>query len=116
METAKSYLSTIIPLENEVFSGGFGLAILALGAKFLRGGSSAALTVIRKNIFITLEVTSKDRSYPWVLQWISAQGKRTQHLSVDTCLSSVGGRVSTSFSFVPGMINKYYVQIQLIIL
>lgn len=75
---------------------------MAFGAQMMRNGSKMGLSLLRKNLFITLEVTSKDRSYPWILQWLTAQGRKTQHLSVDTIMQSSSGKVSTSFSFVPG--------------
>jgi chaperone BCS1 len=60
------------------------------------------MAIARRNLLVTLEVTSKDRSYPWVLQWLSAQGKRTQHLSVETSLRPLQGQMATTFGFVPG--------------
>jgi mitochondrial chaperone BCS1 len=96
-------INKLIQLDNPVFSGGFGLAMLAAGAQLLRFGSSAAMNIARKNLFVTLEVTSKDRSYPWVLHWLTARGSRTQHLSVETTLkSTLSGGTNTRFGFVPG--------------
>lgn len=70
--------------------------------------------MLRRRFLVTLEVTSKDKAYPWVLQWISAQGVRTQHLSVETAFtaptsvvaSSARGGIATGtgikFQLVPG--------------
>ena len=45
---------------------------------------------------------SKDRSYPWMLQWLGNHGMRTQHVSVDTAFSkAANGRLHTNFTFVP---------------
>lgn len=94
---------TLFPASNPVFSGGFGLALLAGGAQALRMGTTIGMKLIRRHFLVTLEVTSKDRSYPMVLQWLYSQGTRTQHLSVETSLkpsSSTSG--SISYNFVPG--------------
>jgi chaperone BCS1 len=61
----------------------------------------------RKHLTVTLEVTSKDQSYPWVLNWLhahSAAHKSTmrQHVSVETYARKLdNGAVKTSFDFVP---------------
>lgn len=95
-------ISSFLPTDNPVFSGGFGLAVLGVGAQILRKSSTVAMQMARKHLLVTLEVTNKDRSYPWVLQWLTNQGTRTQHLSVETSLqSSSSGGVSTKFGFVP---------------
>lgn len=95
--------SKIFPSDNPVFSGGFSLAVLAAGAQLLRMGSTSMLALLKKNCLVTLEVTSKDRAYPWVLQWLTSQGNRTQHLSVETMMKAAGpNRSALSFSFVPG--------------
>lgn len=89
--------------ENAVFTGGFGLAVVALGAQLLRTGSTVGLRLLRQNLLVTMEVTSKDRSYPWVLRWLSSHNTRTRHLSVETSVASSSGRGSNvKFSLVPG--------------
>nr|KAG5704444.1 hypothetical protein BaRGS_024299 [Batillaria attramentaria] len=51
---------------------------------------------------ITLEVTSQDKSFHWLLQWISRYATRTQHLSVETTFTQTDtGKVNTQFDFVP---------------
>ena len=52
--------------ENQVFAGGFGLAILAAGAQTVKAGSRLGLTLLKRHFLITMEITSKDRAYPWV--------------------------------------------------
>jgi chaperone BCS1 len=100
---------SILPADNPVFSGGFGLAILAAGATVLRTSVQTSLRMLKRNFLVTLEVTSKDRSYPWVLQWLSNQGggvfgrRTTQHLSVETTFKPVVGNAhNMSFDLVPG--------------
>lgn len=57
----------------------------------------------RRYYMTTVEVTCKDKSYPWVLDWIATKGARkTQHLSVDTTFAeSEGGKIQTKYNFVP---------------
>ena len=96
-----SEIKNLLPTDNPVFSGGFGLAVLGICTQLLRKGSAVAMQMARKNLLVTLEVTSKDKSYPWVLQWLTLRGTRTQHLSVETTLTSSQSGVTTSFDFVP---------------
>lgn len=96
-------LGSIFSSSNPVFSGGFGLAVLAAGAQILRQGSKIGIQFLKRNFLVTLEVTSKDRSYPWVLNWIVSKGTRTQHLSVETSFKpSVGNTTNMKFDLVPG--------------
>jgi chaperone BCS1 len=104
---------------NPVFSGGFGLAIIAVGASLCRSTIRLSTDLLKRRLLITLEVTSKDRAYPWVLQWLANQGKNTQHLSVDTNIRNLGGnQMTTSFNFVPGpgqhfiKYKGYYISVQ----
>src|SRR5262249_17438946 len=51
---------------------------------------------------------SRDKSYPWFLQWVSAQSVRTPHLAVETVFKQHENEsVSTQFSLVPGL-GKHY--------
>eukprot|EP01038_Epipyxis_sp_PR26KG_P013543 gene13543-18167_t len=86
---------------NSVFSGGIGLAVLAGSAQFLRQGSRIGLQILKRNFLVTLEITSKDRAYPWVLQWLNARSSSNRHLSVETSLSASNSNI-VRFSFVPG--------------
>ncbi|CAM9387081.1 unnamed protein product, partial [Ectocarpus fasciculatus] len=93
--------------DNPVFSGGFGLAVLAAGASALRGASQVAMTMARRHFLVTLEVTSKDRSYPWVLQWLAKRQFKNQHLSVETSLRAKSDGTVSVFDFVPGPGNHF---------
>ena len=69
--------------ENPFFSAGFGLMGITVGLSFLRTGFQQATVLARRQCFVTLEIPSKDKSYHWVLQWISARAATsTRHLSV----------------------------------
>lgn len=97
-------LSRLFSPDNAVFSGGFGLAVVAAGAQVLRSGYKVGVQMLRRHFLVTLEVTSKDRSYPWMLQWLSMHGgARTQHLSVETAFKpTVGNTGNMTFDLVPG--------------
>jgi mitochondrial chaperone BCS1 len=86
--------------DNPVFAGGIGLAVIAAGAQIARNGYQVGIRMLRRQFLVTMEVTSKDRSFPWVLNWLSIQsGARTQHLSVETITKPAAG---TSFRLVHG--------------
>lgn len=82
-----------------VIAGGAGLAALSLGLSAFRGTTRLALSTIRRRATTTLEVTSRDAAYPWVLHWL----KRThpsasfRHASVTTLQSDDG----PTFDLVP---------------
>merc|ERR1712038_331864 len=60
------------------------------------------MIAFRRHCMMTLEVTGRDKSYSWLLQWISSRGTRTQHLSVETTSNQTEtGKIATNFDFVP---------------
>ena len=87
---------------NPYFGAGFGLVGVGAGLALLRKGSQFAMVAFRRFCMITLEVPSRDKSYQWLLQWISAQASWTQHLSAETSFQQLeNGSVRTRFDFVP---------------
>ena len=46
-------------LSNPIFSGGFGLALLATGAQALRLGSTMGMNYLKRYYLVTLEVIIK---------------------------------------------------------
>lgn len=86
-----------------MFGAGFGLISLGLAATVARKGLQVGMIVFRRHYMTTVEVTCKDKSYPWVLDWVAKRGARkTQHLSVDTAfVETEGGKVETKYNFVP---------------
>ena len=92
----------LLPLDNELFSGGLGLAAMGMALQVARRSSTAASMLARRHLMMTLEVTS-GRGVPWVLQWLNAHGRRTQHLSVTTAVErAIDGSSSLTFDLVPG--------------
>eukprot|EP00967_Tisochrysis_lutea_P129861 scaffold223843_cov24-Tisochrysis_lutea.AAC.4 len=108
-----SRMSALIGLEdNPYFSAGFALGVAGTGLAALRGAGRAALTLAQRHLLVTLEVTSKDKSYPWVLQWLTEQAQSSgtgtssgafrQHVSVDTVVQRLAnGKIETRFEFAP---------------
>ncbi|XP_047134268.1 mitochondrial chaperone BCS1 isoform X1 [Hydra vulgaris] len=89
--------------ENPYFSAGFGLVGVGTGLAIMRKGMQFGFVMFRRHCMVTLEVTSKDKSYEWLLQWmIQKQAKQTQHLSVFTTFQQhETGKVNAQFDFTP---------------
>lgn len=101
------YLSTLG--DNPYFGAGAGLFGIGLLAAVGRRGLQIGAVVFRRHFMITMEVTSRDKSYHWLLQWITKYGTHTQHLSVDTEFhQSAAGQIKTRFHFVPSPGNHYF--------
>jgi chaperone BCS1 len=114
-------------LENPYFSAGFGLfgvgTLAAIGRKSILQGAALA----RRRVLVTLEIPSKDKSYPWVLHWLTSLEQRmtvqehsttakwlqkwrpkSNQLSVETSFKQHdNGAIATQFSLVPGMGNHW---------
>ncbi|KAK7103843.1 mitochondrial chaperone BCS1-like [Littorina saxatilis] len=87
---------------NPYFSAGAGLFGVGMAAAVLKRGTQFGTILFRRHCMITLEVTSQDKSFHWLLQWISRYGTRTQHLSVETTFNQTDtGKINTQFAFVP---------------
>ncbi|KAJ7405245.1 Mitochondrial chaperone BCS1 [Willisornis vidua] len=94
--------------DNPYFGAGFGLVGVGTVLAVARKGAQFGLVAFRRHYMITLEVPSKDKSYQWLLNWVSHHAKHTQHLSVETSyLQHESGRVSTKFDFVPSIGNHF---------
>lgn len=91
--------------DNNFFTAGFGLFTVGAGAAILRKGLQGAIILFRRNYMITLEVPCRDKSYQWLLQWITKRGARnTQHLSVETSFEQKDtGHVRTKYEFIPSV-------------
>ncbi|XP_041120256.1 mitochondrial chaperone BCS1 [Polyodon spathula] len=88
--------------DNPYFGAGFGLVGLGTAMAIARKGAQLGMIAFRRHYMITLEVPSKDKSYQWLLSWITKHARHTQHLSVETSyLQHESGRVHTQFDFIP---------------
>ncbi|XP_019378208.1 PREDICTED: mitochondrial chaperone BCS1 [Gavialis gangeticus] len=94
--------------DNPYFGAGFGLVGVGTALALARKGAQAGLVAFRRHYMITLEVPSKDKSYQWLLSWISHHAQHTQHLSVETSYQQhESGRVTTRFDFMPSPGNHF---------
>lgn len=89
--------------DNPYFSAGFGLVGVGSGLAVLRKASQLGFVLFRRRCLITLEISSKDKSYDWMLQWMTqTRARHTQHLSVSTSFHQQNtGKVLTNFDFSP---------------
>ena len=88
--------------DNPYFSAGFGLVGVGTALALLRKGGQFAFIAFRRHAMITLEVPSKDRSFQWLLQWITLNARKAQHLSVETTFhQNDTGKINTKFDFIP---------------
>ncbi|XP_063993794.1 mitochondrial chaperone BCS1 [Diachasmimorpha longicaudata] len=106
--TIVEYFQTLS--DNPYFGAGFGLAGLGIGAAMLRKSSQFAMVLFRRHYMITLEVPCRDKSYQWLLQWITHKGaKKTQHLSVETSFELKDtGSVKTKYEFIPSIGTHFF--------
>lgn len=122
-EVSRSWFAAL--RANPYFVAGFGLSVLGTGLALARGVGGGAVKLAKRHFLVTLEVTSKDRSYPWVLSWLTAKAARqggvagspagggwfsgvastlAQHVSVSTHIAGndlSGGPDQIRFDFAP---------------
>ncbi|PNF40850.1 Mitochondrial chaperone BCS1 [Cryptotermes secundus] len=96
--------------DNPYFGAGFGLFGLGAGAAVLRKCFQGSLILFRRHYMITLEVPCRDKSYQWLLQWITEKGARqTQHLSVETSFEQKDtGQIKTTYDFIPSVGTHFF--------
>lgn len=95
--------------DNPYFGAGAGLFGVGMAAAVGRKSAQMGMIVFRRHCMITLEVPSKDKSYYWLLQWISVRGTKTQHLSVETSFhQSDSGRITTKYDFIPSPGSHFF--------
>ncbi|XP_047366609.1 mitochondrial chaperone BCS1 [Vespa velutina] len=106
--TIVDYIHTLS--ENPYFGAGFGLFGVGAGAAILRKGMQMGMIFFRRHYMITLEVPCRDKSYQWLLQWITHKGARkTQHLSVETSFEQKEtGQIKTKYDFIPSIGTHFF--------
>uniref|UniRef100_A0A6P7G6Y3 Mitochondrial chaperone BCS1-like n=1 Tax=Diabrotica virgifera virgifera TaxID=50390 RepID=A0A6P7G6Y3_DIAVI len=102
------FISTLS--DNPYFGAGFGLFGVGAGAALLRKAFQSSLILFRRHYMITLEVPCRDKSYQWLLQWMTSKGARqTQHLSVETSFEQKdSGLIKTKYDFIPSIGTHFF--------
>ncbi|GAA5871224.1 hypothetical protein JCM16303_000685 [Sporobolomyces ruberrimus] len=114
---------------NPYFSAGFGLMALGVGAQILRRSAVYGATLAQRRMLVSLEISSKDPSYLWFLQWMSQQSAhqaklaqkplrgieglasrlKSHELAVETKYEQrKDGSSTAEFSLVPGPGTHYF--------
>ncbi|KAL4878670.1 BCS1 N terminal-domain-containing protein [Aspergillus karnatakaensis] len=114
---------------NPFFTAGFGLAGLTVGARFAQQGLRHGVDFIRRRMLVEVEITHKDDSYKWFLNWMRVyqQGQlyeaqsaasrsgfvdsllrkltpSMRHFSMETkTVTHSNGAINTHFAMVPGL-------------
>ncbi|KAH6580490.1 hypothetical protein BASA61_009604 [Batrachochytrium salamandrivorans] len=91
---------------NPYFSAGFGLIGVTAGLALLRTGTMHGITMARRRLLVSLEIPSKDHSYAWFLQWMTANTARNM-----ASATSLPNRVSSrtgSASWPSGLLRRYF--------
>ena len=95
--------------DNPYFSAGFGLVGVGAGLAAGRQALSIGLILFRRHCMMTLEITHRDQSYPWVLNWLTHHHKAAQHLSVVTQFHQRdSGQFISKFNFVPSVGTHFF--------
>lgn len=102
------YISTLS--DNPYFGAGFGLFGVGAAAAILRKALQGSMILFRRHCMITLEVPCRDKSYQWLLHWITEKGARqTQHLSVETSFEQKDtGHINTKYDFIPSIGTHFF--------
>ncbi|ODO11840.1 hypothetical protein I350_00624 [Cryptococcus amylolentus CBS 6273] len=110
------------------FSAGAGLMGIGVVLTALRRSVTLGATFAQRRMLVTLEIPSKDRSYPWFLEWMAhqtaaqqkgkakapglfgfGQGLRSHELAVETSYKQhENGASEAVFNLVPGPGTHYF--------
>ncbi len=60
---------------NPIFSAGFGLMVFGAALGIARKGLTVGAAGAQRRMLVSLEITSKDRAYPWFLYWMGKQAE-----------------------------------------
>lgn len=69
--TPPSFLNLDALFNNPLFAGGIGLAGLGAAAAIARKAAIRGAFLVRRRLLVNLEINQQDKSYPWILQWLS---------------------------------------------
>ncbi|KAI8902651.1 BCS1 N terminal-domain-containing protein [Globomyces pollinis-pini] len=110
---------------NPYFSAGAGILGLTAVSGLAMKGVGHLSFLAKRRLLVSLEIPSKDRSYPWFLDWMAKQSKikpkdnsiinrmmnkKLHQLSVETIFTKeVNGSSTAHFTLVPGQ-GKHFFQ------
>lgn len=95
--------------DNPYFGAGFGLVGVGAGLAVGRQAYSIGLILFKRHCMMTLEITHRDQSYPWILNWLTHYHRKAQHLSVVTQFHQRdSGQFSSKFNFVPSVGTHFF--------
>lgn len=96
--------------DNPYFGAGFGLFGVGAAVAVARKLSQYGMILFRRHYMMTIEVPCRDKSYQWLLQWITTHAaKQTQHISVETTFHQHDtGRVNVKYSFIPSVGTHFF--------
>lgn len=72
------------PSGKELLKATVGMLLVNGTVSLLYQGSSFLLDEIRSKFFVTLEITNKDESFQWIVEWLSQQpvSARASHVTL----------------------------------
>src|SRR5271170_8018108 len=93
---------------NPYFSAGFGLIGLGAGLAVARRGLLSSVSLLQRQLLVTLEIPSHDHSHAWFLHWMARHQasksktlSRSHHLAVETTFKQhENGSAMTTFELV----------------
>lgn len=95
--------------DNPYFSAGFGLVWVGAGLAGAKQVVSIGQILLRRHCMMTLEITHRDQSYSWILNWLTHHHKNAQHLSVMTQIQQRdSGHFTSRFNFVPSVGTHFF--------
>ncbi|KNH05171.1 ATP-dependent chaperone [Perkinsela sp. CCAP 1560/4] len=89
---------------NQLFVGGIGLYGIAIGAFALRHLGRHLFGYLQRSCLVSLETSSRDVSYKWIMQWISAEGiVKSRQLSILNANTEIlaNDSITTKSMFLP---------------
>ena len=102
------FLSTLG--ENQFFGGGLGLGLIGFATAVGKKGTEIGWILFRRHKMTTVEVTCKDKSFHWLLQWLTKKGDKgttvlkhfsfcpfSSYLITKCCLHHFSKKINSSF-------------------